>query len=79
MEPSGGLQDVATRAKVQVVGVAEYDLGLNLFQLPGFNGFHRSLGPDRHEYRGTNLSVRQPHPAGARMTIGMFKREFQVK
>ena len=57
MEAAGRADDFAARTKVQVVGVAEQDLGTRLGDLLRGEPLHRGLGAHRHEDRRTDLPV----------------------
>jgi hypothetical protein len=76
-----------SRAKVQVIGVPEHDLGAQVAQLAGKDGLDRRLGADRHEDRrldgavggveharpGVAVDGLEVEPAGHRMSIASPK------
>ena len=58
MQTASLAQDVEARAQVQVVGVAQYDLGLHLLaQLLEVYALHRSHRAYRHEDGGAYLAM----------------------
>ena len=77
METAGGADDLAARAQVEVVGVAEQDLGAGLGDLLGREALDRGLGAHRHEDRRADLPVRglQDAEAGGRRRIGLKQGE----
>ena len=65
--------------QVEMVGVAEDDLGAQLPQIGLAKGLHRSLRPHRHERGGVNTAAGVGEYAGARGGIGVVsgRRELQ--
>ena len=59
MQTAGTLDEVRTRTKKQVIGVAENDLGAEFLQFAGSHGLDRAAGADRHEDRCLDGSVRR--------------------
>ena len=58
MQPSGLPEYFRTRAQIEVVGVAEYDLCVYVVaELAHVHSLDRPHGAYRHEYRGLDLSV----------------------
>src|ERR1700690_782294 len=48
--------DFMARAQIEMISVAQDDLGADLAQFVGRHGFHRPLGAHRHECRGLHGS-----------------------
>ena len=44
--------------QIEVVGIAQDERGLNVFEMLGREGFDRGLGTDRRKYRGRNITMR---------------------
>lgn len=68
-------------AQPEVVGVAEDDLRAELLELERVEGFHRTLGADRHEDRSFDDAVRQAQgsaPGGAGR-IGCKERKWRAQ
>ena len=63
------------RAEVEVVRVAEHDLGAERVQLVRVDGLHGRLRPDRHEGGRPHLAVRGAQDAGARGAVPGRDRE----
>ena len=62
---------LVARAQVEVVGVAQDDLGADLVQVVGIERLDRGVGADRHEHRRLDVAVRrrQVAQAGARGAV----------
>ncbi len=72
MKAAGSLDDFQAGTDVEMVGVAEDDLGAHLAQFAGVEGFDAGLGADRHEDGGVDDAAgrRQPAEAGAGGGVG---------
>lgn len=46
-----------TRAKIKMIGIAQYQRGIDLFEMLGCEGFDRSLCADRREDRRDKVAV----------------------
>ena len=57
MDPAELLDDVLARPEVQVVRVAEDDVGAECPNLVGVERLHRSLRADRHERRRADVAA----------------------
>ncbi len=58
VQPSHFTQDVKSRTKVEMIGVAKDDLGLDvLLQVPVIDPFDRADSPNGHKYRSPHLTV----------------------
>ena len=69
MQSAGLAQDVESRTKVEMVGVAQDDLCLHLFaELGEVYGLHAAHRSDGHEDRCLNLSVIGGDDARPRLT-----------
>ena len=72
-------EDVAAWSEVEVVGVAEDDLGTEGFEFVRGDGFDGALGADGHEDRGFHHPVRQLEPPapGAAVRVGLEESEHE--
>ncbi len=64
------VDDLAARPQVEMIGIAEDDLGAASGQLFGRDGLHRSQRAHRHEYRCFHRPVGRLHHAGPRKALG---------
>ncbi len=70
--------DRQTGALQQVIGVREHDLRAALQQLARRHAFHGSVGPDRHERRGRQLSMPGAQASGTRRAGRPLDPELRV-
>ena len=77
MQPPGLFHQTLAGLQVQVVGVAEDDLGACLADLRRGQGFHGAMGGNRHENRGLDDSMAglQTAAAGRGGVIGLEELE----
>ena len=73
--------DVGAGPQHQVEGVAEDDLGAQVFQLLRRHGLDRAVGADRHEGRGLHRAAGETQPAAARRAVAgeQFKLHHGVR
>ena len=58
MQSAGRLQNVQPWTQVQVICIAEYYLGADIFfKVTVIHAFYRTHGPDRHKNRGMNIPM----------------------
>jgi hypothetical protein len=69
------VDQVGARAEMQVVRVAEQDLGSESLELLRVDGLDRRLGSHRHERRCAQLASRRLEDAGAGGTVGRLELE----
>ena len=67
-----------TGTKVEVIGVAQNDLGAGLLEVFEERPFHRSLRPDRHERRRTHHAVRSDDLAKTRSAVAAEHGEAEL-
>ena len=81
VETTRGTDDLATRAEIQVVGIAEQDLGAGIGDLLRGEPLDRGLRAHRHEDRRANLPVGglQDAEASGRRRIGLEQGEHAGK
>ena len=60
-----------------MIGIAENNLRVEVFQIGGVEGFHCGLGADRHKTRGEYVPVVGVHDAGARASGFVDVLEFE--
>ena len=77
MKPALTFNRLQTRSQVQVIGVGQNHIGLELFQKLMRHGLDSTSGPDRHEDRGLNLPVRGCEDSLTSM--GLFVSSFNPK
>ena len=74
VEPAHGLDHRLARPEVQMVGVAQDDLGAGAADVSGAESSNHGMGAHRHECRGLHLPMRQGESAGAgraRSAVGL--------
>ena len=57
VQPAKGFDDLTARPQVQVIGIAENDLGAGLEEILRRQGLDRPQGSHRHENRGFDATV----------------------
>ena len=62
-------------SQIEMVGVAENDLGAQFFEDVLGNGLHRRDGADGHEDRRFDLAMRRDDASGASAAIASFDGE----
>ena len=67
VQPARGADDVQPGADVEVIGIAEDDLGAHLAQLARVNRLDAALRADGHEDRRIHDAMRRGQPAQARL------------
>src|SRR5215210_6147087 len=77
MEAAHVLDDQLARAKMQVVGVGEYDLGTGPADITRTESANHPVSAHRHECRSLHQSVRQSERTGASQTLGVMDLEFE--
>ena len=79
MESSGSLQHIKSRTQIEMLGVAEDDLGLDvLLKVSMIYALYRAYSAHRHEYRRLYLSmVRGDHTAAGRR-LGVVMRLYEL-
>ena len=82
VQPSGLFEDVQPWTQIQVIGVAQNDLGLGVV-LQGLLGhaFDRTSGPHRHENGGLDGAVigLQGSGTGRRMRVGVVEGKLHAR
>jgi hypothetical protein len=71
METAASRNQSITRPEIQMIGVAQEDLGAEVQEISMGDAFHRALRPDGHERRRLDVAVRRRHHAAARTLIGV--------
>ena len=77
VEAASSSDDFHARTDVQMIGVAEDDLGAHFAQFARIDGFDAALGADRHEDRGVDRAVRSGQTAEAGAGGGIGFEEFE--
>ncbi len=62
---------------MQMVGIAQNDLGSRAFDFGGMKAPHGAVSTHRHERRSTHLAMRQCQRAGAGETVGAVEGEVE--
>ncbi len=75
MQPTEFPDLLVSRTEIKMVGVAENDVGAEVFEDVLRNRFHGRNSPDGHEYRGLDNPVWQSDASGAGETILGFDCE----
>ena len=66
VQPAAPRDQIVAGAQVEVIGVAEDDLGADLFEIAMGDALDRALRADRHERRRLDDAVRRREHAAAR-------------
>ena len=77
MQPAHRPDHVLARTQVEVICIAEDDLGPRALHLTGVKTAYGAVGSHRHEGRGLDGAVGQHETAGARVAVGGFWRELE--
>ena len=75
VQSAGAFENVEPRPQIEVIGVAQYDLGFYVVaQLVLMHGFDAAYGSYGHEYRGLYRSVvgRDEAGTGTALRVGML-------
>ena len=79
VQPASLLQHFGSGAQVEVVGVAQDDVGLDVVgEQVGPDGFDGALGSDGHKNRGRNRPVGGVEQPAARRRMGVFCVDFKL-
>src|SRR5262249_44091015 len=71
MQPAAARDQVVAGPQVQVIGVAQQDLGAERFEVAMRDALHRALRPNRHEGRRLDFTVRRAQNAATREVVGV--------
>ena len=66
MQAAAPGDQIVAGPQVEVIGVAQEDLGAERVEIAVRDAFHRALRADRHERRRLDVAVRASHDAAAR-------------
>ena len=77
MQPTHLLDHLFAGPEMQVVGVAQNDLGAGAADIVGAETPHDGVGPHRHERRRLDLAVRQRERAGSGRASGALNPKFK--
>ena len=69
VEPAPAGDEIVAGPQIQVIGVAQQDLGADRFEIAVRDAFHGALRPDRHERRRLDVAVGGGHDAAARAAV----------
>ena len=75
METARARDDVIARLEVEVIRIAQDDLGPDVFHVALSHRLHRPARPDGHESRRLHHAVRCLQLAATRATVGRDHRE----
>jgi len=77
VKPAERSNDLLAGAEMEVVGVAEHDLGARLADFGRMQPPHRAVRPDRHEGGGLDDPMRQCQASRAGPALGGVQLEFE--
>src|SRR5262249_28612732 len=80
VQSAAARDQIVAGPQVEMVGVAQQDLGADRFEVAMRDALDGALRADRHERRRLDLTVRRRHPATPRAAIPVYdlKREGHV-
>ena len=79
MQSAGGTQCIKSRTQIKMIGVAENDLGVDIFsQFVHVDGFHASYCAYRHEDGGRDVAVVGMQYASAGFAFGVGSQEVKM-
>ena len=75
VQPSAARDQLVAGPQIEVVRIAEKDLGAERFEIAVRDRFDRALGANGHERRRLHVAVRRRHHAAARAAVAVRDAE----
>ena len=78
VQAAAARDQIVAGPQVQVIGVAQQDLGARSFDIAVRDAFDGALRADRHERRRVDVAVSRRHDAAARAAVGVCHAEVEA-